>query len=279
MSALRSAGVVLLPLGYLIVALLYGRRFLGEPARGLLLTPSASWALRGLLAVHVAWLAVAGFASGHLPVANVPQALSVLALAVAAVYAFVEWHGNDSSTGLWLISLAFLFQVLASVLERPEVPGRNLDLLGNPFFAVHVSLALVAYAAFAVAAAYGALFLLLYRELKASRFALFFGRLPPLSALDRMLAGALILGLAALTGAAVVGAAWAQRLYGDGWLRDPTLLATLAIWLLYAVALLLRRLRRWQARETALASLAGLAAILFSLVAVNALFTEFHAFR
>jgi len=47
---------------------------------------------------------------------------------------------------------------------------------------------------------------------------------------------------------------------------------------LYAVALLLRRLRRWQGRQTALASLAGLGAILFSLVAVNLFFTGFHGF-
>jgi hypothetical protein len=47
---------------------------------------------------------------------------------------------------------------------------------------------------------------------------------------------------------------------------------------LYASALLLRRLRRWQGRQTALASLAGLGAILFSLMAVNFFFTDFHGF-
>ena len=42
------------------------------------------------------------------------------------------------------------------------------------------------------------------------------------------------------------------------------------------MALLLRRLRRWQWRQTALASLAGLGTILFSLVAVNLFFSGFH---
>lgn len=282
MPAMHSAGIVLLPLGYLIAALLYGRVFVSElpnrPAAGAA-DPWAAGTLRGLLLLHLGWSIAAGIAARQLPVANVSQALSVLALAVAAVYAFVEWHGRDSSTGLWLISLAFLFQLLASLLARPEQPAAARDLLSNPFFAVHVSLALVAYAAFAVAAAYGALFLLLYRELKASRFALFFGRLPPLGALDRMMAGALLLGFAALTGAALVGSVWAQRLYGEAWLTDPTLLATLATWALYGTALLLRRTRRWQARQTAIVSVAGLVAILSSLVAINALFTDFHAFR
>ena len=56
-------------------------------------------------------------------------------------------------------------------------------------------------------------------------------------------------------------------------------MATLATWALYATALLLRRTRRWQARQTAIVSVAGLVAILCSLVAINALFTDFHAFR
>ena len=53
---------------------------------------------------------------------------------------------------------------------------------------------------------------------------------------------------------------------------------TLATWALYAGALLLRRLRRWQGRQTAIASLAGFAHRLFSLVAVNLWFSDFHAF-
>ncbi len=80
------------------------------------------------------------------------------------------------------------------------------------------------------------------------------------------------------TGAVAIGAVWATRLYGDAWLNDHKLLVTFATWVLYAAALLLRRLRRWQGRQTALASLAGLCAILFSLVAVNFFFTDFHQF-
>jgi ABC-type transport system involved in cytochrome c biogenesis permease subunit len=46
----------------------------------------------------------------------------------------------------------------------------------------------------------------------------------------------------------------------------------------YGLALVLRRMRRWQGRQTALAALVGLGAILFSLVAVNYLFTDFHGY-
>jgi ABC-type uncharacterized transport system permease subunit len=141
-----------------------------------------------------------------------------------------------------------------------------------------VLLALLGYTAFVVAAGYGFLYLQLYRDLKGGRFSTFYGKLPPLEVLERMMMGALLVGFVALTGAVATGAFWANRLYQDQWLHDPKILFTLATWVLYAAALLLRRLRRWQGRQTALASLAGFGAILFSLMAVNFFFTDFHGF-
>jgi ABC-type uncharacterized transport system permease subunit len=203
--------------------------------------------------------------------------LSVVGFAVAAVYAFVEWRGGERSTGFWMASLVFLFQLLASLFMRPAPPDR--ELFHNPLFATHVSLALLGYAAFAVAAAYGFLFLVLYRELKGGRFSIFYGKLPPLEVLERMMTVALLVGFLALTGAVVAGGVWAHELYRERWLSDPKIVVTLAVWALYGAALLLRRLRRWRGRQTAFVSLAGLGAILFSLMAVNLFFTDFHGFR
>ena len=90
--------------------------------------------------------------------------------------------------------------------------------------------------------------------------------------------GALWVGFVALTGAVITGGLYAEQLYHNAWVRDPKILVTLATWVLYASALLLRRLRHWQGRQMALASLAGLGAILFSLMAVNFFFTDFHDF-
>jgi ABC-type transport system involved in cytochrome c biogenesis permease subunit len=87
-----------------------------------------------------------------------------------------------------------------------------------------------------------------------------------------------VVGFVGLTGAVVAGAVWAQHLFDGTWLKDPKILATLAIWVFYGVGLLLRRLQHWRGRQTARASLVGLAAILFSLFAVNFFFTDFHGY-
>jgi ABC-type uncharacterized transport system permease subunit len=265
---------ILLPIAYLLVAIDYGFLFFAaHPVAARTTTP----ALRGTVLLHLAYLAGLAIRHRQFPAANVSQALSVVAVAVALVYVFVEWRGRERSTGFWLVSMVFFFQLLASILTRPDPP--DLPIFHNVFFATHVSLALLGYAAFVVAAVYAFLFLQLYRDLKAGRYSTFYGKLPPLDVLERMMLGALWTGFLTLTGAVLTGAFWAERLYAGDWLHDPKILVTLATWLIYAAALLLRRLRRWQGRQTALASLAGLCVILFSLVAVNFFFTGFHGFH
>jgi HemX protein len=268
-----EVATILLPLAYLLVAIDYGFLFF---AAAPFAERTATPALRGTVLLHLASLVAATFQWEQFPASTVSQALSVVAFAVAVVYVFVEWHGRARSTGFWLVSLVFFFQLLSSLLARPNPPDRAI--FHDPIFSLHVSLALLGYAAFVVGAAYAFLFLQLYRDLKAGRFSTFYGKLPPLEVLERMMIGALSVGFVALTGALVTGAFWAERLYHNGWLRDPKILFTVATWALYAAALLLRRLRRWQGRQTAIASLAGFGAILFSLMAVNFFFTGFHGF-
>jgi ABC-type uncharacterized transport system permease subunit len=274
LSLFLDAANILLPLAYLLVAAAYGLIFFGSQPlagqAGRLATPG----LGITVALHLAYLVALTVRWGQFPAATVSQALSIVAFSVAAVYLFIEWRGRELSTGFWMVSLVFFFQLLASVLMRPNPPSRAI--FHDPFFAAHVSLALLGYAAFVVAAVYAFLFLQLYRELKAGRFSTFYGKLPPLEVLERMMLGALLTGFVTLTGAVITGGFWAERLYDD-WLHDPKILVTIATWGLYAAALLLRRFQRWQGRQTALASLAGLAAILFSLVAVN-FFSDFHIF-
>ena len=270
--ALNSAAV-LLPVLYLAVAVAYGFRFfdpevslaqrLGRP---LLLTT---------LFVHLGYLVLLAVRYHQFPAATVSQALSAVAFTLALVYAIVEWRGQDSSTGFWALSFAFLFET-SSALLRTEPP--DYEIFHSPLFAVHASLGLLGYSAFVLAAGYGFLFLRLYGEIKRRRFSVFFGKLPSLEVLEQMMSVALLVGFVAFTGAVATGAVWAEQLYSGGWLSDPKIGVSVVTWLVYGSALLLRRIRRWHGRQTAIASLFGFAAILFSLVAVNLFFTDLHGF-
>jgi ABC-type uncharacterized transport system permease subunit len=274
MESALGAAVVLLPVAYLLLAVDYGFLFFAGRA----LSPwGASVGLKVVLALHLVYLALLTVRWEQMPAANVSQGLAIVAFSMIVVYAIVERLGNERSTGFWLVAIAFFFMLLSSVLAGTTPPQH--ELLHNPLFFGHALLALVGYAAFAVAASYAFLYLRLYRELKAGKFSVFFGKLPPLEVLERMMSGALMVGFVALTGAVVAGLVWAHEVLPPGeWLGDIKIVATLLTWALYAGALLLRRMRRWQGREVAIASLAGFATVLFSLFAVNLWFSDFHSF-
>ncbi len=274
METFLSVGVILLPIAYLVVAAAYGVLFFSSTS-----VQARRWAtpaLLGTLAFHLVYLVVLAYRWHQFPAATVSQALSIIAFAIAGVYALVERFGRERSTGFWLVGLVFFFQLFSSLLHRPVPP--DLARFKDGLIAIHISLALLGYTAFAIAAGYAFLFLQLYRDLKGGRFSTFFGKLPPLEALERMMLGSLGTGFIALTGAVLSGVLFAQREFPTVWHHDPKILATGAIWILYAAALALHRLRRWQGQQTAIVALTGLGAILFSLFAVNFFFTDFHGF-
>lgn len=271
--ALRIADLSL-PLLYLLAAVVYGLLFfqVGRGAERL-----ARPLLRVTVALHLGYLVLLTVRWHQLPAASVSQLLSALAFAVAAVYLIAEWRGRSLATGLFLVGMACVCQVLATVLQTGAPVDR--EIFHDPLFAIHAGTGLLGYAGFVVAACYGFLFLRVYLELKHGRFSHFVGKLPPLEVLERMMLGALLAGFAALTVAAVSGAVWAQRLFHGDWLHDPKILVTFATWGFYGLVLLLRRLHRWHSRQTAIASVAGLLAVIFSLLAVNLFLTQMHGFR
>lgn len=274
LDAALKISVVLLPLLYLALAVCYGVVFFASGQR-------AKKMARPLLTItllsHLAYLVMLTLRWHQFPFANVSQALSGVAFTVAVVYAFVEWRGRVQSTGFWMLSVACVFEVMSSLLRSPQPPDR--ELFHNPLFAAHTGLGLLGYTAFVVAAGYGFLFLKLYSEIKNRKFSIFFGKLPSLEVLERMMTGALLAGFVALTGAVAVGAVWADQVFKTHWIQDPKVLMTLATWAFYGGTLLLGRLRQWQGRHLAIASLAGFAAILFSMLGVNLFLTNVHVFR
>jgi ABC-type uncharacterized transport system permease subunit len=267
MDFVLTLAVALLPLLYLLAAVGYGFLFFTGSEEVKRRVPSL---LRLTLLLHLAYLVVLALRWQQFPAATADQGLSLMAFAVGVVYAFVEWQGKEPSTGLWMVSLACLFEIFSSLLRVPEPP--QLEIFHSPIFSAHASFGLLGYAALAVAAGYGFLFLRLYSEIKRRRFSVFFGKLPPLEVLERMMGGALQAGFAALSLALVSGILWAESLEQVSWHSDPRILLTILLWGFYGLVLLLRQVRRWHGRQTAFACLAGLVLILISVVGVNLFF-------
>jgi len=238
-----------------------------------------------LLALGAHLLLVFGhaFEARRCPMGSFREVLSVLVLAVGAVYLVLEARQKNRYTGVFLLSLILPLSVVAMLL--PPAQGPASDLLKSPLFGLHTSLALLGYAALIVSTVYGVMYLLLHRALKRRAFGLVFRRLPSLEGLSDMTVGAAVITFAALTLTILVGILWGHHaaatkqivLQGSLW-SDPKISFTVLVWALYGLGILARYTLRWSNRSVVYLFLAGFVMAVLAVVLLNTWLATFHRF-
>ena len=262
----------LLPVIYALAAAAYARAYVREGSAGDRIGPVALWAA---VLVHVLYLSVRGFLEGHLPLASVYDFLSATGLSMAVVYLYVEAREGIRTTGVFVVPIVFLIQIVSSAYGRTgaeQIPLRPI------WFELHTLTAVLGYSAFAVSAIYGALFLALYHEIKANRFSLFFRRMPPLEVLGQMNIRAVGSGVVLLALAIGLGMGWLER-SGQGSLSDPKIWLTIFVWCVFAFGLLAYHRFGWRGPRAIYMSLVAFTTLLLSRVVVDLFLHSFHTFR
>jgi HemX protein len=150
----------------------------------------------GLLA-HGFGLAALANQGGAAALTGLGPSLSFAGFAVAAALLLVELIARDVTLTFAAAPLAALSTAVGNLAGlRPVVDaqgGRALWLI------LHIVVAFVALAAYATAAAAGAMYLVAHRDLKERRFGAVFRFFPPLATLDRVNHVALLAGFLGLT--------------------------------------------------------------------------------
>lgn len=268
----------LLPVGYLVALLGYLVVFVKQRSG---LGPWVTGFAWIMVATHLGYLIVSGVEYRHVPLASTWESLTVIAFALALVYLVLEWQMRDRSTGAFLMGGVLLLQILSTafISHTRDVA----DILRSPMFGIHVSTALLGYVALAVAALYGVMYLVQYRQLKQRHVGLLFQRLPNLETLARLNIRALAIGWIGLTVAIVAGTVWAFDLSRAGeiqvnLLQDPKFLLTIGLWVIYGVCLGGVFILGWPKRTLASISVAAFVLMLTSTLAVTLMFPSFHEF-
>ncbi|HUI11013.1 MAG TPA: cytochrome c biogenesis protein CcsA [Bacteroidota bacterium] len=265
---------VLLPLLYAALVAVYGLSFFRDLPR---LEATKTPALVALVIVHLAYLALRSAAFDHPPITSVFEIMSVLAASIAVGYAYIELRTKASATGFFILLLAFGFQTVSSLFirDRSDIP----TYLHSTVLGFHVSAALLGYTAISLSAAYGFLYLMLYREIKSSRIGQIYARLPNLETLEMMSHRAEVFGFVALGVAIVIGVLWLPRVFSRFSYWDPKLVATVVIWSLYALALGAKRRLGWQGRRTMIITLVAFGFVFLSMTVINLYLSGFHSFH
>jgi len=186
--------------------------------------------------------------------------------------------------GVFILPLLVALQTIPAL--RPGIEGRS-PVLQSPWFGVHVSSLLFAYASFALACVIGITYVLLFKEIKAKHLGVFYARLPSLQVLDRMNQRAIVIGWIFLSIGVIVGALWAaqaQGAYADNpqvqemSLRDPKIFVALICWAVDSFELFAARRIGWGGRRAAYLSAFGFAIVLLNLVPISYFLTKSHNF-
>lgn len=260
------------PVLYAVALFLYGLAFArdeGWPAR------LARPALILAILVHLGYLV--GFTAffEYLPVVSTFQAAGLVGFAMAVLYLLVETRTGTRSTGPFALALVTLFQVLSALY--PKLNRDMPEVLESTWFSLHVTAAVIGYAGFALAAVFGLLYLLQYRQIRSKQFGLLFHRLPALEVLDRMNLRAAVLGWGFLTLAIAAGTIWGLSAFPQD-LADAKLWVAALTWAVYGAAVIGHRFAAWRGTPMAYASLVGFLVVLFSFFAVNFFLTGYHEF-
>ncbi len=194
------------------------------------------------------------------------ESLVLFALAILLVVQLVPRIRASRGPSALSDLLALLLLLISSSPLVPYEMTPPVPALRSAWMVVHIGLALLGEAFFTVAFVSSILFLATSKESRKERF-------------DRVTYLSIAFGYVFFTlGALIFGAIWAYQTWGRYWGWDPKETWSLITWLIYSLYLHLRFVRKRSRTVTAVASVAGYLAMLFTLFGVNWLYSTLHAY-
>lgn len=221
-------------------------------------------------------LVIRGLNLGNFPVATFPQALSFLAWLTALVGLILIVRVGMTAIGPYVASAVTVAFGAATVMMKE---GRFVmpAALQSAWLPIHVTLAILGYALFVLAASVSLVYLAYESRLKAKRpLESGPGKGISLEKLDRINFHLLAWGFLALSLAIVSGSIWADATWGHFWSWDPKETWSLVIWVLYASLLESRLAIGWQGRRAAALTVVAVLLMIGSLVGVTLMFPGMH---
>ena len=206
---------------------------------------------------------------------------SLLGFAVAGLFFLVWWFYEAISLGIFALPATF-FLVFGPALgvDSYHFPSEGVRA---SWLVAHIIALLLAYAALCFSLLASLLYLVQERRIKSKRKP---GEksgwgplnwLPPLDTLERIALATLEFGLPCMTVGLIIGSVLAQETsLGAAYFRDPKVIASFVMWVIYVALWLVRRSAGFRGRKAAYVS--GAALVVMLAVFVANFFSRVHRF-
>jgi cytochrome c-type biogenesis protein CcsB len=226
------------------------------------------------------WIESYQMGIGHAPLTNMYESVVFFAWTIIALYLAIEWIFKIRMVGAFTVPLAFFAMAYASFSTNigksitPLVPA-----LQSNWLIAHVITCFVGYAAFAIAATLGIMYLFKnYTQQGSSPPVSDSAQLPPLGFIDDLIHKTMIFGFLWLSAGIITGAVWANSAWGTYWSWDPKETWSLITWFVYAITLHARYTRGWTGKKIAYLAIFGFLSVLFTYYGVNFLLSGLHSY-
>jgi cytochrome c-type biogenesis protein CcsB len=223
---------------------------------------------------HTAHLIFRIYSSGHLPVGNLPETLSLAGWAIAGLFLLIFIKFNLKVLGIFAAPLVAL--IMIAVSQLPGETSQTTNLFKNFWLVSHVITIFIGEAGFALACGLGLLYLIQENAIKTKKRRFFFKRLPSLDLLDATGYACIVVGFTMLTLGLITGFVYAKSVWGRFWSWDPKEVWSGITWLFYAALLHERLTVGWRGRRSAIMAIVGFGVILFTFLGVNFLLEGHH---
>ena len=237
-------------------------------------------------AVILAGTILRGIAAERVPWANMYEFALTGTVLIVAVYLLVLRRYDLRFLGAFLIGMVVLLLGGATVSFYVEVVPL-MDPLKSVWLVIHVFVASLATALFAIACGISITQLLQARRERRTRASSdtaradglgFLRTLPAADVLESLAYRFAIVGFVFWTFTLIAGAIWANDSWGRYWGFDVKEVWTFVIWVLYAGYIHARATRGWRGTRSAWLSIIGFVAVLFNFTIVNMFFQGLHSY-
>src|SRR5271155_1477843 len=201
--------------------------------------------------------------------------MSLFGWLLALTYLGLELYHRQRSVGAFVLPFILVFFLAAHLAPADRLspaPARGL------IFAFHVTLSILAYAAFALSFVFSLIFLAEERLLRSRRLGNVVWRLPPLELLERMSRSSVFVGLLSIAVGTVLGFVWVDRLHGQIWYYDPKYVVTLLVLVLYALYFHLARSATWRGARASKLCIFNFFVVVMSFTVVNLYLSQSHRY-
>ena len=232
--------------------------------------------------IHGAGVVTRALGAGRVPWGNMYEFLTTGAFVAIAVFLLVLVRRDLRFLGTFVVGLAIIMLVAASVAYWTPV-GHLVPALQSYWLIIHVSIAVLSSALFTLTFAMSALQLVQSHRQKTVAAGgadkLGFMRLVPSAlSLENLSYRINAIAFIGWTFTLMFGAIWAEKAWGRFWGWDTKEVWTFVIWVVYAGYLHARATRGWTGNRAAWLSIVGYLCVIFNFTIVNQFFNGLHSY-